>query len=196
MGFVRNFRLVVTVLAAVALTSSCAEYVGINSNPHGANAYVDGKFIGTTPAWTHIPRSEVGPDHTFKVAASNCDPAEGKLPVYVAPGRVVGYIFTAGILGIFKGPSYFPEVDVDLQGGDCIARKAAPVPDTTTPTVQVIQIVGDGNSSVRGTNQSSTQKLESQLGTLRSLYKRKLISEAEYEKERNRAIEAFGKASR
>jgi len=191
-----NRTVAVAALGILLMSSSCAEYVGINSRPSGANAYVDGKFIGTTPAWTHIPRSEVGPDHTFKVTASNCEPAEGTIPVYVAPGRVVGYLFTVGLWGIFKGPYYFPEVDVDLQGGDCTVPTLAPVADTATPAVQVIQIVGDGNSSVRGTGGTPTQKLESQLKTLRDLYKRKLISESEYEAERKRAIQAFGNASR
>ncbi|MDG1958153.1 MAG: SHOCT domain-containing protein [Candidatus Binatia bacterium] len=57
-------------------------------------------------------------------------------------------------------------------------------------------IVGDGNCSVRGTGGTPTQKRESQLKTLRDLYKRKLISESEYENERKRAIQDFGNASR
>src|SRR5215813_3237961 len=84
----------------VALLPGCAEYVSIKSYPAGAQAYVDGVLIGSTPAETSIPRSQVGDPHTWRVEFRNCDFAEGNLETGIAGGRVTGYIFTAGILAI------------------------------------------------------------------------------------------------
>lgn len=185
----------VVAVATLSLSSGCAEYVAINSAPQGAKAYVDGEFIGTTPAWTYIPRSQVGPNHTYEVSSSNCDPAEGTIPVYVASGRVVGYIFTVGLLALFKGPYYFSQVDVELQGGDCGARRSRGS-GVEAPAVQVLQIVGDGNAPLSRAAPGSAQELEARLETLRGLYNRKLISEEEYERERNRAMKTFSEANR
>ena len=37
----------------------------------------------------------------------------------VAPGRIVGFVFSLGISAIFQGPNYFVPVDTALTGGDC-----------------------------------------------------------------------------
>jgi PEGA domain len=154
--------------------SGCAEWVEIKSYPPGAKAYVDGSFIGTTPASTEIPRNLVTPNHTWKVEFRNCEPAEGRIERGVAGGRIAGYIFTAGILAIFRGPYYFAPVDVALNGGDCEppnrARPAAAAP----PAITVQQIVGDRNVAPAsgGPQMTDTERLAERLTTLRDLYNR------------------------
>ena len=166
----------------------CAESVLIKSYPPGSKAYIDGQFVGTTPAATQIPRGEVTAPHSWRVEFRNCDPAEGALTTRVAPGRIVGYIFTLGITAIFRGPYYFPVVDTALSGGDCEggsrAKPAAPAPGIT-----VNQIVGDRNqASSGGQEPTKTQKLAERLTTLRDLYNRKLISKEIYEEESQKAV--------
>jgi hypothetical protein len=74
----------------------------------------------------------------------NCDFADGNLETGIAGGRITGYIFTAGILAIFRGPYYYREVDAVLTGGDCEgpthARPAAAPPQ---PGIMIQNIVGD-----------------------------------------------------
>jgi PEGA domain-containing protein len=177
--------------AYAASLCGCAESVAIKSYPPGAKAYIDGQFVGTTPAATQIPRGNVTAEHNWRVEFRNCDGAEGKLAVRVAPGRIVGYIFTLGILAAFRGPYYFPVVDTALNGGDCetVLRPAmAPAPGIT-----VNQIVGDRNQAGgSGQEATKTQKLAERLTTLRDLYNRKLISQDLYERESQRAVRDLG----
>ena len=168
----RRFGVMATLAISVA---GCAESVLIKSYPGGAKAYIDDQYVGSTPAATEIPRGAVTSMHTWKVEFRNCDSAEGKLQTRVAPGRIVGYIFTLGIVAIFRGPYYFPPVDAMLVGGDCESRsqgkQAAP------PGITIQQIVGDRNQATgSGPEVTKTQRLSERLTTLRDLYNRKLIS--------------------
>ena len=174
-------------LSFLALFSGCAESVLVKSYPGGAKAYLDGQIIGTTPAQTQIPRGQVGAPHTWRVEYRNCDPAEGSLQTGIAGGRVAGYIFTLGILAIFRGPHYYKPVDAILTGGDCETAKAAP----TQPGITVQQIVGDRNVVPAGQGISNTRKLAQQLETLRDLYNRKLISKEVYESESQKAVREY-----
>ena len=179
-------RPLILTCAALAL-SGCAEQALIKSYPTGAKAFLDGQYIGSTPAHAQIPRSAVSASHSWKVEYRNCELAEGQLIARVAPGRIVGYIFTAGILAIFRGPYYFPPVDTALAGGDCEPRQQ--VKQVAPPGITVQQIVGDRNAAT-GTGQevSKTQRLAERLTTLRDLYNRKLISAAVYEAESQKAL--------
>ena len=182
---------VLAVMVCAILCAGCAESVLIKSYPAGAKAYLDDQYIGTTPAYSEIPRSEVSEQHTYRVSHRDCDPAEGNLQTAIAGGRVAGYIFTVGLTAIFQGPRYFLPVDVELLGGGC--EPPMPVTKSEVPTgITVQQIVGDQNvlpGGGGGTNLSKTQKLAERLSTLRDLYVRKLIPKEVYERERDKAIE-------
>jgi hypothetical protein len=172
-------------LVAALMLWGCAESVRIKSHPAGAKAFVDGALIGTTPAETQIPRNQVGQPHTWRVEYRNCEPAEGQLQTGVAGGRVTGYIFTLGILALFKGPNYFKPVDAVLTGGDCETTGSP-----AQPSITVQQIVGDKNVAPASTD-TNTQKLAQQLETLRDLYNRKLISKDVYEAESQKAVREY-----
>ncbi len=163
----------------------------IKSYPPGAKAYVDDQFIGTTPATVAIPRDKVTSPHPWRVEYRNCDSAEGMLTTRVAGGRIAGYIFTLGIVAIFRGPYYFPPIDTPLNGGDCetATRQKSPAPAGIT----VNQIVGDRNQAgSAGQDVTKTQKLAEKLTTLRDLYNRKLISQDVYDKETQKALRDMG----
>lgn len=111
-------------LSFVVGLSGCAERVLIKSFPPGAKAFVDGQYIGSTPAYSRISRWQVGHPHTYRVEFSDCNPATGTLTTRVVPGRIVGYVFTLGFTSLFKGPRAYNIVDVPLDGGDCETRQA------------------------------------------------------------------------
>jgi hypothetical protein len=183
----RPSRLVLVALLGT-FGMGCAEHVVIRSYPGGAKALVDGHVIGTTPATTSIPRGAVGHPHTWRVEYRNCDFAEGQLQTGIAGGRITGYIFTAGILALFRGPYYYPEVDAILTGGDCEGPAQARAP-TPQPGILIQNVVGERNQAiVPGQDSSKTQRLAERLTTLRDLYNRKLISQDVYEQEMQKAL--------
>jgi hypothetical protein len=185
-------RVAVTCLLLSALVAGCAESVLIKSYPPGSKAFLDGVSIGSTPASTTIPRGQVSQPHTWRVEFRNCDAEEGQLQMRVAPGRIVSYIFTLGIVAIFKQPYYFPPVDAVLNGGDCETAGARPVaPAAVAPGITIQQIVGDHNVTPAGTSATNTQKLAQELETLRSLYNRKLITKDVYEAESQKAVREY-----
>lgn len=175
-------------VTTLLLTSGCAEIVDIRSYPPGAKAMIDGRVIGTTPASAAIPREQVGLPHTWRVEYRNCDYAEGQLTTGIAGGRIVGYIFTAGIFALFRGPYYYPEIDAILTGGDCEGAPRAQ-PYQQQPGILIQNVVGEKNQATTGTAEvSKTQRLSERLTTLRDLYNRKLITEEIYEQEMQKAI--------
>ena len=91
-------------LSLAVFLSGCAESALIKSYPAGSKAYIDDKYVGSTPVWAPFPRSEVRPGHKWRVEYRNCDPVEGELTTGVGAGRIVGYIFTLGISAAFIGP--------------------------------------------------------------------------------------------
>lgn len=183
-------RLILTLCSVLPL-GACVEAVRIRSNPPGAQAYLDEKFIGTTPIRMAVPREAVRPGRKWRVEYGNCTPAEGTLAADIGGGRVTGYLFTLGILAIFKGPRAFRPVNAQLTGGDCIYDNVNEVA-ASRPSVVVTQIVGDANAAANvSADETAHRELSSRLRTLRDLYRRKLITEDEYERERIRAVREF-----
>ncbi len=181
----------VSALCLPFFLASCSEVVRINSYPPGAPAYLDDEYIGTTPVRHVVPRSGVRRGRKWRVEYGNCTPAEGTLAAVVGGGRVVGYIFTLGFTALFKGPRLYRPVDARLTGGDCIPESASHV-SAPTGGVVVTQIVGDANAAGNvSAEESAHRELSSRLRTLRDLYRRKLITEDEYERERLRAVREF-----
>ena len=191
-GLSRAMRFIALLVAVALSIAGCAESVLIKSYPAGAKAYVDGQLIGSTPARAEIPRSQVGLPHTWRVEFRNCDAAEGQLRTGVGGGRIVGYIFTLGLVALAKGPRYYHPVDAILTGGDCEGGQARPA-QPSAPGVMIQNIVGDKNQAVTtGQDISKTQRLAERLTTLRDLYNRKLISQQVYEQESQKAVKEFG----
>lgn len=105
-----------TVVCLVAVIASCStEPLVIRSIPVGATATVNGTVAGDTPVTIRIPRGDLDKPIQYRVEKENYQPAEGTVTARVAPGRVVGAVFTLGILLAFRSPLYLPEVTAQLQ---------------------------------------------------------------------------------
>ncbi|MDX2171205.1 MAG: hypothetical protein SF182_29320 [Deltaproteobacteria bacterium] len=163
----RGLALLVLSLAC----SGCAEWAVFKSYPAGGEVTLDGQVVGTTPMRVQIARSQVTDPHSWRIAYRNCEVATGMLQTDLAPGRIVGYVFTLGILALFRGPDYIHPVDVALHGGDC------------SP--------GASPSSV----DNRQQQLQQRLDMLRDLYRRNVISRETFEHESMQAIDAAAPAA-
>jgi len=121
-------RHIAAVLILVSLVSACGTKVRFSSLPSGAKVYLDDTLLGETPVV--FETREIYP-RTYRVEL-NGDSDEGKLTPRICPGRVVGAIFTLGIVamvrpvhcydpdrvtsyfGITKGPPRLTPVDAKL----------------------------------------------------------------------------------
>lgn len=109
-------RKLASLLCLAALTlGGCAETLLIRSYPVGARATVNGEFIGVTPATLEVPRDQVTKqEYRWRVEKPNYESAEGLVTPRIAPGRIVGAVFTLGILLAFRSPYYLPAVTAEL----------------------------------------------------------------------------------
>jgi hypothetical protein len=96
---------------ALLFIMGCAESATLRTEPPRAKVYIDGNFVGMSPAEFLIGRLEEG---HYRVVLDGYEPSEGQLQARIAPGRVVGTVFTFGIYAIFRGLHYYPLTDVDL----------------------------------------------------------------------------------
>lgn len=95
------------------LLSGCAERARITTVPHGARVFIEGNEVGVTPYILTVPRKEIR-DIPYRLELEGYRPVEGTLRRGIAPGRVFGAIFTAGILYIFRSPQYIQNVNTAL----------------------------------------------------------------------------------
>lgn len=91
----------------MAILAGCSEGTVIRSVPPGAALSVNGRPVGVTPTVFEVPHGEWSPPYTIRLEKDGYTPTEAELSTQVAKGRVFGLIFTAGVLGLFRGPSTF-----------------------------------------------------------------------------------------
>ena len=103
-------RRIVGVIAFFAACSAtgCSEYTLIRSYPPGAKLYINDHFEGLTPVTFSVPRSDFA-DHDFlvRLERTGYGTVNETLAKRICPGRIVGGVFTLGIVFIFKGPTCF-----------------------------------------------------------------------------------------
>jgi hypothetical protein len=93
-------------LAACLLLAAtgCAHRTWIRSNPPGASVYVGDQFVGLTPCLYSTPASQLR-DHTpVRIERPGYQTAQGELQTAVLPSRIVGGLFTLGLVPLFKQP--------------------------------------------------------------------------------------------
>lgn len=95
-------------VVAVLSTIGCAERFVISSVPSGAKIFIDGTDAGVTPKQLVQGRQEVRPVH-YQVEYQNHESKSGVVEPQFAKGRVIGGIFTAGVLLLFKSPYSMPD---------------------------------------------------------------------------------------
>lgn len=103
-------RKLASAIAALLLAAGCSESTTVRTSPPGAQLSVNGQFVGLTPTAFSVPRSEWKEPYNYTIAMPGYEPIEGALAVQTAPGRVVGSMFTLGVLLAFKRPATFKDV--------------------------------------------------------------------------------------
>jgi hypothetical protein len=95
-------------LAVVSMIAGCAESTMIRSYPVGARISVDGHFVGAAPAKFVTSRQDFE-QKTFVAVAEHpgYQKTEYTLQKTTCKGRIVGGVFTLGILFLFKRPTCF-----------------------------------------------------------------------------------------
>jgi len=134
-------------LAAILL-AGCSEEVLFRSSPPAARVSVDDVYIGDTP--THFTTHQVIP-RTYRVEMQGYPPVEGQLEPHLAPGRVIGAIFTLGIVALARPMYYYRPnpVDVTFGTGSIIsARSIAKLYNLATGDVAVGSCDVNGNCVV------------------------------------------------
>lgn len=91
--------------------AGCGESVMIHSIPVGANVYVNDKFLGRTPVEFEVSRFDVSSaDYRLRIEKDRFEPVRDIIRTRLAPGRMVGALFTIGIVYIFRSPVYLVPV--------------------------------------------------------------------------------------
>lgn len=99
-------------VCALTVLSGCSESVLIRSNPPDAEVFIDGEPRGTTPIVYVVERDQLK-EQTLLLRKRNYQPMEDRIQLRLARGRVVGAVFTLGLLYAFRSPYYLA---VDEQG--------------------------------------------------------------------------------
>jgi hypothetical protein len=98
----------VTLFALGVALAGCAESTVVRSYPAGAKVYLNGELKGITPIVLTVPRSQFSDENSrVRLEHEGYDSAEATLRTQVCPGRVVGGVFTLGIVLIFRRPTCF-----------------------------------------------------------------------------------------
>lgn len=134
--------------------TGCAESYVIRSYPDNVRMSVNEQYVGITPVVMRVPRSELRDSYRWTAEKEGYETQEGTMHPRVGVGRVFGYIFTAGILAVFKGPRYMPDLTVDMK----------PLPKTAS-----------------GAAPAGGESIEDRLKQADSLHSRDIISDSEYE---------------
>jgi len=148
-------RRVVLCLALLS-TFGCAESATLLSEPSRAKVYIDGRFVGLSPATFLVGQGE---EAHYRVVLDGYEPSEGQLLARLAPGRVVGTVFTFGIYAIFRSLHYYPPTNVAL------TPSSSPQPEAHGAT--------------------APESPEDRLRHVKNLYDQRLISEQEYQRLRS-----------
>lgn len=153
----------VAMLATLAMVSGCAERFAVRTYPTGAKVTVNDQVIGITPVNMYVPRGDLQKEYRYRIEKENYVTIDGAVRPRVAPGRIVGAIFTAGILLAFRGIRAIPEVITEL----------TPIEPRSAGTV------GKG----------STESIESRLKRIDSLHNQGLLSDEEYKRLRSDVLD-------
>ncbi|MFN8641010.1 MAG: SHOCT domain-containing protein [Candidatus Binatia bacterium] len=146
--------------------------------------------MGDTPLALTFQCDQIG-DRRYRIERDGCEPAEGILNARVAPGRIVAASFCFAINYAFQCTQHFVPVNVRLtchgaQAGEAPrAGGEAPVAvDQLPPRVDLRK-----NPSPTAL---SPEAMQAQLKSLKDLRDRGVISEQQYQQERERLLNALG----
>ena len=110
-----------SLITAALFLTGCSEAYVIRSYPDSVRMSVNEQYVGITPVVVPLKRSEMRP-YRWTAEKEGYETQEGTMKPRIGVGRIFGYIFTVGLLAIFKGPQYMPDLMVDMK----------PLPKTTS----------------------------------------------------------------
>jgi len=113
-------------LLTLMIFAACSESVRVATTPPGARLYLDGREVGVTPYTFSVRRSQIR-EVSYRIELENYRTVEGTLHKRVAPGRVVGAVFTLGILYLFRSPFYIQSLNETLAIQPIQSRQAQQV---------------------------------------------------------------------
>ena len=146
------------------LLAGCTETAMFRSLPPGATVTVNNRIIGTTPVEFSTPSKSLGQEpFRYRIEADGYRPVEGVLKESVGGGRVVGYVFTLGILSAFRSVKTFGDQPVEV-------------------VLERVEVPGSAHA---------TDSIEQRLNQLKDLHERGVISDEEYKRARTDALRAL-----
>ncbi|MDR2927118.1 MAG: PEGA domain-containing protein [Cytophagaceae bacterium] len=154
-------------LAGVILFTSCASTTMIQSNPSGAKVYLNGEPVGATP-YSHTDTKIVGSTTTVKLDKEGYEPLNTSFSrdEEVDVGAIIGGVFVwIPFLWTMK---YKPTHTYEL----------TPRSDDKQPIIKT------------NPQQNQTQSKVDKLRELKQLFDEKLITQEEYENERQKVLDA------
>lgn len=112
---VSRIYLTVTLVALGFFSTGCTSLI-VRTNPSGAKVYVNDRYVGETEpdlrVW--LKGADRGAPVRYRIEKTNYKTEEGEANWVFSAGRVVGGIFTLGIVTLSKPPTYVPPLSVDL----------------------------------------------------------------------------------
>ncbi|MEW5918037.1 MAG: PEGA domain-containing protein [Gemmatimonadota bacterium] len=100
----------VALIVLIATTIGCTESVYIQTTPPGARVFVNNREIGVSPFEFEAPSKDLPTTrYEYRMELPGYRPAEGFLPTRVSVGRVIGSIFTFGLIAAIRGVRVFGE---------------------------------------------------------------------------------------
>ena len=162
------------------ILAACADSTLIRTEPPGAAIYVRKNFVCLSPCEYSAPRSEFSPHTPLRIEKTGYQPIETELKSKIMPSRIVGGVFTLGIVPIFKRPyTYYSHQEYALSPITVAAAPVAPVQPEQR---------GTGEGSIQ---QSRPQDFAERLRKAQDLYDKGLISDQEYKRARNQILNDF-----
>jgi len=107
----RRIHQVCAFISLAVLVIGCSERVTFLSRPDGAKVYVGGAYVGDTPT-IYSTRDVVS--RPYRIEKPGYPDAQGTLQARVAPGRIVGAVFTLGILAATRPMLYYVPNPVEV----------------------------------------------------------------------------------
>lgn len=87
----------------VLLVTGCAHRTRIETNPGGASVFIDDRFTCLTPCMYKVPATQLA-ESPLRIDRTGYEIINTRLETRIMPSRIVGGIFTLGLVPLFKWP--------------------------------------------------------------------------------------------
>ena len=105
---------IASLLMLLIATGCGPEVITVRTHPPLAKLYVEDNYVGQTPTTYSASRGQLGQPIHYVLERDGYVTAQGFFPVRRSGGRLVGAIFTLGLLVIFKPVTTFSQDTIDI----------------------------------------------------------------------------------